>query len=699
MNKPFTRYLVPSILLFALPVAATAQSFHYVHGGVGFRCESLADDQAWFTFEGGVIRYTTDGGATILNADVPANVRGTLRGMHMDSDAQGPYGYCVGDAGVVLFSNDNGQHWTQLPVVVTAPNSPVNPNVSATLWDVWFPDRLHGYVVGFDHTIQESFDGGQSWVDIAPIGHIAADNPEWYQLQGFANGEFVAVADEGWLVRRLTNGQVQVKNIDESLWCYPPQLSSPPYDLELWGIDFVGDVGLAVGGVGNNDGYIFRSTDRGATWALDSACYAHLNLAAAGSTPPSFYGIEMFGDPNGGVVVGYGSGVYVGGPSNVAAAVTGCPGCPPGSKAWTQVVCDHDQNSVVDPEDDTAKPLLRGICASTSMARTYALGDFGVVRRSDDQGATWSELAGLHRGRIECGAFQDAQVGVIAGQLWRIFATVDGGQNFSLDYITNIPTNPATGIGYSGNFNDVAIAEVGNRAVVVGDRGRVQVRDPNGNWLDRSIGTWANGPKLTSALTVDDGLVMILAGSNFGGRTLHVSVDGGATGFLPLQLSYLGAPVTATIADFAFDGLYLYWLTADNRVYITTIAGSVLDALAVVPIQGATGEPTTIGARNLLDWYVGNNRGEVFTFAWPSLTMQLSTQVTPAQLGRYAFDIEPVPGTTEWWFGGAGGNVVHFDGSTFSQPKSAIADNIVDVAFFSSTDGLLIGRKTNIAVW
>jgi hypothetical protein len=101
----------------------------------------------------------------------------------------------------------------------------------------------------------------------------------------------------------------------------------------------------------------------------------------------------------------------------------------------------------------------------------------------------------------------------------------------------------------------------------------------------------------------------------------------------------------------------------------------------------------------LADFYVGNNKGKLFFIDLPSATMQPVAQVLPTQLGRYAFGIEPVPGSVEWWFAGAMGQVVHFDGAAYSTPKSSIADNIVDLTFFNSSEGVLMGRKTNIATW
>ncbi len=696
-----SRPWLASVLVPILAPSAASQSFAYVHGGVGQRCESLADNDAWFSFEGGVIRYTDDGGLTIRNADVPENVRGALHGFHMSRDPLGPWGYCVGDDGVVLFSDNAGATWAQMTVVMTPAAHPYNPDIPAPLWDVWFTSRDHGYVVGYENTIQETNDGGVTWVPLAPTsGHLAVANPEWYQLHGFANGDFVAVGDHGWTVHRTAStGALLPNTIDSSLWCYLPA-GSPPWDLELWGVDFVGDVGIAVAGIETGDGHVFRSTDAGKTWATDTACFSYLPLITPGTVPPAFYGVDLFGDADRGVVVGYASMALLGGPSSSATAAGGCMQCPPGSKAWTQAVCDSDQNPGADPEDDTAQPLLRGVCSSTSFQRGYALGDFGVVRRTDNQGVTWSELQGLHRGRIQCGAFADMQIGVVGGQLWRVFSTVDGGQHFSLDYVSSIP--PGTP---SGNFNGAAIAADGGRAVVVGDRGRIAVRDDNNTWFDRSIGAWANGPQLNATLASASGLVMLVAGQNFGGGTLRLSTDGGATPFTALQLTWQGQPVNTMLTDLAFDGTFVYYLAANNRVYIADPAASLTAAIAVVPIVGSTGVPICLRARSITNFFAGNDHGQVFRVDVATATMTPVAAIAPADLGGYAFAIAATPGSAEWWFTGASGHVVRFDGSdptqpaAFTQPKSSIADNVVDVAFFAGGDGLLIGRKINIATW
>ncbi|MFK7739741.1 MAG: hypothetical protein AB8H80_05410 [Planctomycetota bacterium] len=691
--------------LLASSSLVRSQAFDYVHGGVGFRCEALAEDKAWFSFTGGVIRYTEEvaGELVLHNAAVPDNVRGTLRGIHMSRDAQGTYGYCVGDDGVVLFSADAGVTWTQKTVVVTSATHGTSPNIAPELWDCWFQDRLHGYVIGFDHTVQETVDGGQNWIDIAPAGHVSAGNPKWYQIHGFSNGDWITVANGGWVLRY--DGNYHAQTIGQDLWCYLPEVASMPWDLEIYAVDFVGDIGVAVGGVGNNDGYIFRTEDRGETWSLDSPCFEYLNPSSSTKTPPTLYGVELFDDPDGGAVVGYSSFCLVGGASGLASAPDQCAVCNSVGKSWIQTVCDSDQNSVVDPYDDQSELFVRDVCASSSNQRSFLVGDFGTLRVSEDQGVTWAETNGLHRGRISCGAFSDPTVGIIGGQRYRVFSTVDGGENFSLDLA------PAIQSGAGGDIQDVGIGSDGHRAIACGDRGRLYVRDSGGIWTDRSVGAWDVEPAFTSCLAIGNGQVMLAGGAiektqTFVGGTiqftnksvLYLSIDGGATAFVPLDLTFNGAAVSSRVEDIAFDGNYFYYLTANKRIYIASVLTSISNALVelTVPAGAAT---TCIGVRSHADFYVGDAAGGLYKFDLGSQSMVAVTGVTADQLGDRVFDCEPVPGTADWFFTGDLGQVVRLQGSTFSTPKSSIGTEVVGAEFFSATEGLLIGRKANLAVW
>ncbi len=58
----------------------------------------------------------------------------------------------VGERGIVLISDDDGETWRQTPT-----------GTRATLTGVHFSDRLTGWVVGHDTIILHTYDGGDSW--------------------------------------------------------------------------------------------------------------------------------------------------------------------------------------------------------------------------------------------------------------------------------------------------------------------------------------------------------------------------------------------------------------------------------------------------------------------------------------------------------------------------------------------------------
>lgn len=64
----------------------------------------------------------------------------------------GPRLVAVGEEGIILLSDDNGQHWSQ----VASP-------VSAALTEVQFVDARHGWIVGHYGVVLATVDGGETW--------------------------------------------------------------------------------------------------------------------------------------------------------------------------------------------------------------------------------------------------------------------------------------------------------------------------------------------------------------------------------------------------------------------------------------------------------------------------------------------------------------------------------------------------------
>ncbi|PWB31506.1 hypothetical protein DCO48_16875 [Pseudomonas sp. SDI] len=146
----------------------------------------------------------------------------------------------VGDRGHILFSDDQGNSWSQARV-------PTRQLLTA----VYFVDAKHGWAVGHDAQILASDDGGATWSkqfeDLqreAPLLDVWFQNAE----HGIAVGAYGATLE-------TTDGGKHWQDISERL--------DNPDQLHLNGIAAVKDAGLFVVG---EQGSLFRSSDFGQTW-------------------------------------------------------------------------------------------------------------------------------------------------------------------------------------------------------------------------------------------------------------------------------------------------------------------------------------------------------------------------------------------------------------------------------------------------
>jgi len=74
------------------------------------------------------------------------------RAVFLDVARAGDRVVAVGERGLVLFSDDNGQHWLQAKVPV-----------SVSLTAVQFVDKNHGWAVGHSGAVLVTRDGGETW--------------------------------------------------------------------------------------------------------------------------------------------------------------------------------------------------------------------------------------------------------------------------------------------------------------------------------------------------------------------------------------------------------------------------------------------------------------------------------------------------------------------------------------------------------
>jgi photosystem II stability/assembly factor-like uncharacterized protein len=209
----------------------------------------------------------------------------------------------VGDRGHILFSDDNGETWTQAKVPT-----------KQMLTSVFFLDEKHGWAVGHDAQILASSDGGATWIkQFEDLEREAPLLDIWFKdsNNGFAVGAYgalLATTDGGatWddVSDRLDNEDayhlnaiVEVK--DSGLFIVGEQgamFRSPdwgqsweqlesPYEGSLFGALGTGEAGAVL--VYGLRGHLFRSADFGSTWervSLKTASNGDLEFGLANGT-------------------------------------------------------------------------------------------------------------------------------------------------------------------------------------------------------------------------------------------------------------------------------------------------------------------------------------------------------------------------------------------------------------------------------
>ncbi|MGE7958690.1 WD40/YVTN/BNR-like repeat-containing protein [Pseudomonas sp. NPDC089530] len=183
------------------------------------------------------------------------------KGLMLDIAHAGPRLVAVGDRGHILYSDDQGQTWTQAKV-------PTRQLLTA----VYFVDAKHGWAVGHDAQVLASEDGGVTWSkQFEDLKREAPLLDVWFQdtQNGFAVGAYGALL-------ATTDGGKNWEDVSDRLD------NQDQYHLNA--IAAVKDSGLFIVG---EQGSMFRSADWGQTWERLEGPYEGSFFGVIGTAQPA----------------------------------------------------------------------------------------------------------------------------------------------------------------------------------------------------------------------------------------------------------------------------------------------------------------------------------------------------------------------------------------------------------------------------
>ncbi|WP_434630870.1 glycosyl hydrolase [Pseudomonas sp. Z1-29] len=233
--------------------------------------------------ERGIVLLSDDAGMNWRQAKVPVSV--SLTAVQFVDAEQG---WAVGHLGVVLHTRDGGETWEKqldgeraialaMQVAERDADEPggasqltqarhmLADGPDKPLLDLYFVDRLHGYVVGAYNQIYRTDDGGRSWQPW--MRHV--DNPQGLNLYGVrgVGKDLLLVGERGLLLRSSDGGQSF-------------HALKSPYEGSFFGLLGTRDGALIAYGLRGN---AWWSDDRGNSWrrletAIESTLAAALEL-------------------------------------------------------------------------------------------------------------------------------------------------------------------------------------------------------------------------------------------------------------------------------------------------------------------------------------------------------------------------------------------------------------------------------------
>jgi photosystem II stability/assembly factor-like uncharacterized protein len=208
---------------------------------------AVDNNVCWISGDGGVVLRTTNGGATWTNVG-SGSVIGTIN--RVDNvyalDANTCLAAVFSSSGTYVYRTSNGgSNWAQ--VFAQSPGF-----IDA----IWMTSALDGFMVGDPvnsrWSLWKTTTGGASW-DSTGLYLKASGNESGWPSSLFINGSNI------WF--GTNNSRIYYSSDDGAAWT----AQATPL-LNIYGLSFSGNIGIAGGSTSAGDGGISISTDNGSTW-------------------------------------------------------------------------------------------------------------------------------------------------------------------------------------------------------------------------------------------------------------------------------------------------------------------------------------------------------------------------------------------------------------------------------------------------